>query len=53
MGATIPIEGGALTYEAAGTGAPIVFIAGLGGYGSYWKAQFQACLLYTSDAADE
>jgi aminoacrylate hydrolase len=42
MGATIPIEGGALAYEAAGAGAPIVFIAGLGGHGSYWKAQVQA-----------
>lgn len=42
MGATIPIEGGALAYEVAGTGAPVVFIAGLGGHGSYWKAQVQA-----------
>jgi aminoacrylate hydrolase len=31
-----------LAYEAAGTGPPIVFIAGLGGHGSYWKAQVQA-----------
>ena len=42
MGATIPIEGGALAYEAAGAGAPILFIAGLGGHGAYWKAQVQA-----------
>ncbi|MCX7326338.1 MAG: alpha/beta fold hydrolase, partial [Hyphomicrobiales bacterium] len=42
MGATIPIDGGTLAYEAAGAGAPIVFIAGLGGHGSYWKAQVQA-----------
>lgn len=41
MGATIPIEGGALAYEMAGTGVPIVFIAGLGGHGSYWKAQVE------------
>src|SRR3954454_21389581 len=42
MGATIPIDGGMLAYEAAGVGAPIVFIAGLGGHGSYWKAQIQS-----------
>ncbi len=42
MGATIPIDGGTLAYEAAGAGAPIVFIAGLGGHGSYWKAQIQS-----------
>ena len=42
MGATIPIDGGTLAYEAAGAGPPIVFIAGLGGHGSYWKAQVQA-----------
>src|SRR4051812_11775693 len=42
MGATIPIDGGTLAYEAAGVGAPIVFIAGLGGHGSYWKAQVLA-----------
>jgi aminoacrylate hydrolase len=42
MGATIPIDGGTLGYEAAGAGTPIVFIAGLGGYGSYWKAQIQS-----------
>jgi aminoacrylate hydrolase len=42
MGATVLIEGGTLAYEAAGAGAPIVFIAGLGGHGSYWKAQVQA-----------
>jgi aminoacrylate hydrolase len=42
MGATIPIEDGMLAYEAAGVGAPIVFIAGLGGHGSYWKAQVLA-----------
>ena len=42
MGATIPIDGGTLAYETAGAGAPIVFIAGLGGHGSYWKAQIQA-----------
>ena len=33
MGATIPIEGGTLAYEAANAGASIVFIAGLGGHG--------------------
>jgi aminoacrylate hydrolase len=42
MGATTPIEGGTLAYKAAGAGTPIVFIAGLGGHGSYWKAQVQA-----------
>jgi aminoacrylate hydrolase len=42
MGTAIPIEGGALAYEVAGAGAPIVFIAGLGGHGSYWKVQVQA-----------
>lgn len=42
MGATIPIDGGTLAYEAAGVGAPIVFITGLGGHGSYWKAQVLA-----------
>jgi aminoacrylate hydrolase len=42
MGATIPIQGGTLAYEAAGAGTAIVFIAGLGGYGSYWRAQVQA-----------
>jgi aminoacrylate hydrolase len=42
MGSTIPIEGGTLAYEAAGAGPPIVFIAGLGGRGSYWKVQVQA-----------
>ena len=31
-----------MAYEAAGAGPPIVFIAGLGGHGSYWKAQVQA-----------
>jgi aminoacrylate hydrolase len=44
MGATIPIDGGTLAYEALGAGPPIVFIAGLGGHGSYWKAQVQAFL---------
>src|SRR5205814_6720625 len=42
MRATIPIDDGMLAYEAAGAGAPIVFISGLGGYGSYWSAQVQA-----------
>jgi aminoacrylate hydrolase len=42
MGATIPIECGTLAYAAAGTGTPIVFIAGLGGYGSYWRPQVLA-----------
>ena len=42
MGTTIPIDGGTLAYDAAGAGAPIVFIVGLGGNGSYWKAQVQA-----------
>jgi aminoacrylate hydrolase len=42
VGAAIQIAGGTLSYEEAGTGEPIVFIAGLGGYGSYWKAQVQA-----------
>jgi aminoacrylate hydrolase len=42
MGATIPIDGGMLAYEAAGVGAPIVFIAGLGGHGSYWKTQIRS-----------
>jgi aminoacrylate hydrolase len=42
MGSVIPIEGGTLAYEAAGAGPPIVFIAGLGGHGAYWKAQVQA-----------
>jgi aminoacrylate hydrolase len=42
MRASAPIEGGTLAYETAGAGAPIMFIAGLGGHGSYWKAQVQA-----------
>jgi aminoacrylate hydrolase len=42
MDSTIPIEGGMLAYEAAGAGPPVVFIAGLGGRGSYWKAQVRA-----------
>jgi aminoacrylate hydrolase len=42
MGTTIPIEKGMLAYEASGAGTPIVFIAGLGGHGSYWKAQVQS-----------
>ena len=42
MGTTVPIDGGTLAYETAGAGPPIVFIAGLGGHGSYWKAQVEA-----------
>jgi aminoacrylate hydrolase len=42
MSATIAMDGGTLVYEAAGAGAPILFIAGLGGHGSYWKAQVRA-----------
>jgi aminoacrylate hydrolase len=42
MGAVIPIDDGTLAYEAAGAGPPVVFIAGLGGHGSYWMAQVQA-----------
>jgi aminoacrylate hydrolase len=42
MGAAIPIDGGTLAYESAGAGPSIVFIAGLGGHGSYWKAQVRA-----------
>lgn len=42
MSATIPIDAGTLAYEVAGAGASIVFISGLGGHGSYWKAQIEA-----------
>jgi aminoacrylate hydrolase len=42
MGALIPIDGGTLAYEATGAGPPVVFIAGLGGHGSYWRSQSEA-----------
>ena len=42
MGTRVQIDGGTLAYETAGAGPPIVFIAGLGGFGSYWTAQVDA-----------
>lgn len=42
MGAVLSIDGGTLAYETAGAGPPVVFIAGLGGHGSYWRSQCEA-----------
>src|SRR5262245_11790962 len=38
----IAIDGGTLSYDVPGTGAAIVFVAGLGEYGTYWTAQVAA-----------
>src|SRR5262249_59585731 len=35
----ITIDGGTLSYDVSGAGPPIVFVAGLGGHGTYWMAQ--------------
>jgi aminoacrylate hydrolase len=42
MATMIAIDGGKLAYEEAGAGPPVVFIAGLGGHGAYWRAQVAA-----------
>ena len=36
------IDGGTLSYDVSGAGPPIVFVAGLGEYGTYWMAQVAA-----------
>jgi hypothetical protein len=38
----ITIDGGTLSYDVSGAGAPIVFVAGLGERGTYWTAQVAA-----------
>jgi aminoacrylate hydrolase len=38
----IAIDGGTLSYDVSGAGPPIVFVAGLGEYGTYWMAQVAA-----------
>jgi hypothetical protein len=38
----ITIDGGTLSYNVSGAGAPIVFVAGLGDRSTYWTAQVGA-----------
>src|SRR5262245_33349337 len=38
----ITVDGGTLSYDVAGAGPPIVFVAGLGDRGTYWTAQVPA-----------
>jgi aminoacrylate hydrolase len=42
MAQKVAIDGGVLAYETAGVGAPVLFVAGLGGHASYWKLQVSA-----------
>ncbi len=37
-----PHGGGRLYYEARGAGEPLLFVAGLGGMGSFWASQLEA-----------
>src|SRR5258708_8735283 len=38
----LTVDGGTLSYNVSGAGAPIVFVAGLGDRGTYWMAQVAA-----------
>jgi len=38
----ITADGRTLSYDVSGEGAPVVFVAGLGDRGTYWRAQVAA-----------